>query len=70
MRSSAIVVLQPAWKDTAAIGRGVVRPPGCLLAQRRLDEPLRFAVRARGVGAGLAMDYALGATGARKLRDR
>jgi hypothetical protein len=50
MRSSAIVVLQPAWKDTAD-------------AQRRLDEPLRFAVRARGVGAGRAMDYAQGARG-------
>src|SRR5258708_12800966 len=54
MGSGAIIVLHPAREDTAAIRRGVVRPPVRPLPQRRLDEPLRFAVRAGRVGAGPA----------------
>src|SRR6267142_3858214 len=57
MGSGAIIVLHPAREDTAAIRRGVVRPPVRPLTQRRLDEPLRFAVRAGRVGAGPAMNY-------------
>src|SRR5262245_37637212 len=34
VRSRAIVVLQPARQDPAAIGRGIVRPPVRPLAQR------------------------------------
>src|ERR1700730_9438216 len=64
------VVLQPAWKDTAAIGRGVVRPPVCPLAHRRLDEPLRFAVRARGVGRVWRWAMRRARQAARKLRAR
>src|SRR5260370_13629759 len=52
MGSGAIIVLHPAREDTAAIRRGVVRPPVRPLPPRRLDEPLRFAVRAGRVGAG------------------
>src|SRR5260370_6312567 len=62
MGSGAIIVLHPAREDTAAIRRGVVRPPVRPLPQRRLDEPLRFAVRAGRVGAGPAMAHAPRAT--------
>src|SRR5260370_13853670 len=62
MGSGAIIVLHPAREDTAAIRRGVVRPPVRPLPQRRLDEPLRFAVRAGRVGAGPAMAHAARAT--------
>src|SRR5258708_18581820 len=58
MGSGAIIVLHPAREDTAAIRRGVVRPPVRPLPQRRLDEPLRFAVRAGRVGAGPAVAHA------------
>src|SRR5712664_4122165 len=64
--SGAIIVLHPAREDTAAIRRGVVRPPVRPLTQRRLDEPLRFAVRAGRVGAGPAMAHAQRATGGPK----
>src|SRR5215831_6026454 len=66
MRARAIVVLQPAGEDAAAIGRGVVRPPIRPLAQRGLDESLRFAVRAGRVGTGVPMAHAQGATGGPK----
>src|SRR5229473_3298375 len=66
MGSGAIIVLHPAREDTAAIRRGVVRPPVRPLPQRRLDEPLRFAVRAGRVGAGPAMAHAQRATGGPK----
>src|SRR5258708_17714712 len=66
MGSGAIIVLTPAREDTAAIRRGVVRPPVRPLPQRRLDEPLRFAVRAGRVGAGPAMAHPQRATGGPK----
>src|SRR5260370_2737919 len=66
MGSGAIIVLHPAREDTAAIRRGVVRPPVRPLPQRRLDEPLRFAVRAGRVGAGAARAPAHRATGGPK----
>src|SRR5262245_37218880 len=66
VRSRAIVVLQPARQDPAAIGRGIVRPPVRPLAQRRLDEPLGFAVRARGVGPSATVAHAQRAAGGPK----
>src|SRR5260370_18570394 len=62
----AIRLRAPARERPAAIRRGVVRPPVRPLPQRRLDEPLRFAVRAGRVGAGPAMAHAPRATGGPK----
>jgi hypothetical protein len=66
MGACAIIVLQPPREDPPAIRRGVVGAPVGPLAQRRLDEALRFAVRAGRVGAGPAMEHAQRPTGGPK----
>src|SRR5512139_2098308 len=66
MRTSGIVMLEPAGQHAAAIERGVVRPPVGPLPQGGLDEAFGLAVRPRRVGAGPAMHDLQAPTGRAK----
>src|SRR5258708_27305095 len=52
MRARPIVVVQPGGQRLGAVARRGIGAAVGPLAQEGLDEALRFAVRARGVGPG------------------
>src|SRR5258708_14451629 len=70
MRARPIVVVQPGGQRLGAVARRGIGAAVGPLAQEGLDEALRFAVRARGVGPGAEVAHTSTAAEAGKaIRD-